>query len=79
MNDVIVTPAPDAQRETQNRDEFEKRLAALLNEFSMENTSDTPDFILARYLVSCLGAFSVGVIDRSNWYGTPSPWTAPPR
>ena len=49
--------------------EFEKRIAALINEYSMENQSDTPDFILARYLNEVLKNFNAAVMDREQWYG----------
>lgn len=51
------------------RDDFERDLAALLNTYSRENDSNTPDFILARYLVSCLLAWNEGVMERETWYG----------
>lgn len=34
-----------------------------------ENGSDTPDFILATYLINCIGAFNKAVNDRERWYG----------
>ena len=40
---------------------FEKELENLINIHSMENDSDTPDFILAEYLRKCLAAFNVAV------------------
>jgi hypothetical protein len=48
--------------------EFRNALAALINRNSMENGSDTPDFILARYLVDCLEVFDRAVIAREKWY-----------
>lgn len=48
-------------------EEFKKRLSSLLNEFSIENDSDTPDFMLAEYLVRCLENFGVTVKDRDTW------------
>ena len=48
---------------------FEDRLAKLLNEFSQENSSNTPDFILATFLVRCLEAWNAGVQRRAEWYG----------
>lgn len=48
-------------------------LAALLNEHSRENASDTPDFILAGYLVNCLAAFEAATRHRELWYGRPMP------
>ena len=49
--------------------EFEKALEKLINEHSQENESDTPDFVLARYLQASLDAFNVGVRARERWYG----------
>lgn len=49
--------------------EFERELTRLLNRHSKENDSDTPDFILARYLTGCLRLFNGAVISRSGWYG----------
>ena len=37
--------------------QFQKELTALINEYSKENDSDTPDFILARYLNAGAGKF----------------------
>ena len=49
--------------------QFQKDLAALINEYSKENDSDTPDFILARYLNAVLDNFNAAVLDREQWYG----------
>lgn len=50
-------------------DELEKDLAAVLNRHSAENATDTPDFVLARYLLTCLDAWNAGVARREEWYG----------
>ena len=47
---------------------FEKELAAVINKYSKENESDTPDFILAEYLKNCLRAFSVATQKRNKWF-----------
>lgn len=49
--------------------QFQKDLTALINEYSKENDSDTPDFILARYLNAVLDNFNAAVLDREQWYG----------
>jgi hypothetical protein len=49
-------------------DEFKKDLASLLNKYSFENRSNTPDFILAEYLFSCLEAFEKASYIRETWY-----------
>ena len=47
---------------------LEKEIASTLNRFSAENTSDTPDFILAAYLIDCLKAFNRASVWRGKWY-----------
>lgn len=36
-------------------------LSALLNRRSLENDSDTPDYILAQFMIDCLAAFNGAV------------------
>ena len=40
-----------------------------INRVSAENSSNTPDFILADFLVSCLAAFDRATRERERWYG----------
>ncbi len=47
---------------------FQSKLEDLINFESMENGSNTPDLILARYLVSCLKTFDTATRARDNWY-----------
>jgi hypothetical protein len=54
--------------EIQERD-FTKELTELLNRFSKENGSNTPDFILANYLISCLETYNSTIKEREKWYG----------
>jgi len=48
---------------------FEDELRQILNKTSQENASDTPDFILAQYMNTCLGAFNIATRQREKWYG----------
>ncbi len=48
---------------------FETDIAALINTHSLENESNTPDFILAAYLQSCLDVFTLAIRTRETWYG----------
>lgn len=52
---------------------FRDELSGLLNRYSRENHSDTPDFLLAQYLERCLDAFDEAVIARESWYGRDRP------
>jgi len=49
--------------------DFRKELENLVNKYSRENGSDTPDFILARYLENALNNFDAAVREREEWYG----------
>jgi len=55
---------------TQEKEESIKRdLAHVINCHSLENGSNTPDFILAEYLYDCLMAFNQTSRKREKWYG----------
>jgi len=49
-------------------DEFRKELTHLINRKSKENGSNTPDYILARFMNDCLIAFDHAVNLRTEWY-----------
>lgn len=48
---------------------FRKALTDLINRYSLESLSDTPDFILADYLIDCLNTYGASVSKRESWYG----------
>lgn len=48
---------------------FEKELQKLLNKHSIENGSNTPDFILSWYLMNCLQTLNILTDKREDWYG----------
>ena len=49
--------------------QFEQEVRDLINKYSLENDSDSPDFLLAAYLRSCLEVISGFVRQRERWYG----------
>jgi hypothetical protein len=49
--------------------EFERELTDLINRHSVENASNTPDFILACFMAESLTAFNKAVHERARWYG----------
>ena len=51
------------------QNDLEEEIAKLLNKYSRENHSNTPDFILAEYLIGCLNVFEVASLERERWYG----------
>ena len=44
----------------------------VINRNSAENASDTPDSVLAEYLICCLAAFDTATNARDRWYGRPA-------
>jgi hypothetical protein len=48
---------------------FEVELEQLINKHSVENQSNTPDHILAAYILECLQAFNRATALREEWYG----------
>ena len=45
---------------------FRGELAMLINKYSKENESNTPDYVLSEYLESCLAAFDRAVRARED-------------
>lgn len=75
----------DAEAEKLHRErrmtEFTKELEHLINCKSLENGSNTPDFMLAEFLSQVMAAFDTTVNAREKWYGrapqgVPAPVTA---
>ena len=48
---------------TELNSEFERELTRLINRYSLENQSDSPDFVLAQFMTDCLKAYN-----RANWH-----------
>ncbi len=53
---------------TDHNKDFRKELEELLNKYCRENESNTPDFVLADYLVNCLNAFDKATESRRQYY-----------
>lgn len=48
---------------------LQAELEMAINRHSRENESNTPDFILAKYMLACLEAFETASRSREAWYG----------
>ena len=46
-----------------------RELEQLVNRYCRENESNTPDFILAEYMLDALSAFERASLARERWYG----------
>ena len=66
--DALVVEA-DSNAPAQRDVEFTRALAALVNCHSRENGSDTPDYLLADYLMGCLRAYEAATVARDKWCG----------
>ena len=51
-----------------DRQSFQNALRGLINSYSMENESDTPDYVLAQYVLGCLNAFTAATRERDRWH-----------
>ena len=52
-------------------DKLESKIKDLINEFNREADSDTPDFILAEFLINCLRSLELVINKRDGWYNLP--------
>lgn len=65
------TPKPPATIKVELKADnsgFREELEQLINKFSKENGSNTPDYILANYLLGCLNNFDTCVNARDKFY-----------
>lgn len=51
-----------------NREKIVKEFSELINAYSLESDSNTPDFILAEYLWDCLMSANILIGSRAVWY-----------
>jgi hypothetical protein len=49
--------------------EIKKDFSAVINKHSLENQSNTPDFIYAEFLAHCMIALTQAIKQRDDWYG----------
>ena len=58
-----------SNRDDKKIENFKRDLAKLINLYSLESVSNTPDFIIAEYLTNTLLEFDKLMQSRDNWYG----------
>lgn len=51
--------------------DLRKEIETAINKHSAENGSNTPDFVLAEYLIDCLSVFDKAVKAREIFHGRP--------
>lgn len=52
-----------------DKQQLAKEFAEVINKHSMENESNTPDWVIGMFLVGCLEQFNFSICNRDNWYG----------
>lgn len=68
-NDMYKDATSLPADQVSERPGFEKELEGLINRYSMEAGSNTPDYILVDYLKNSLENFHRATRLRDNWYG----------
>lgn len=58
-----------SETELEKEREFRAEIEAVINKHCRENGSNTPDFLLANYLLGCLKLYDQTTKDRDRWYG----------
>ena len=67
LQEAVASAAPSTPAKVEKS--LRKDIEHAINHHSMENGSDTPDFILAGFLTDCLTAFDTALQAREKWYG----------
>ena len=67
MENTIKTV--DVEVADDSRGAFLSDVEQLVNRYSLENKSNTPDFILAEFMGHCLAAFEASSLRREAWFG----------
>lgn len=49
--------------------DFYSELCSLINRYSAENDSNTPDYLLVKFIEGCLNSFNNVTKERDKWYG----------
>jgi len=67
--DLVIDTSTYQTADQRKNVDFLEALRSLINRYSKENVSNTPDFVLASFLYDTLSVFNYAVIDREKWYG----------
>lgn len=65
--EVMYAGVPDVPK-PEPAGTFEQELSKLINRFGQEHVSETPDFILAEYMLHSLLSFNRALSQRKEWY-----------
>ena len=68
-SEATFSGLPQITPRAANHGSLRSDLASVINRYSRENGSNTPDFMLAAYLCDCLKAWNAMTKQREKWYG----------
>ena len=57
-----------ARQKQPDKNEFLKELTSLINKHNLESLCNTPDFIIAEYLVECLANYAYTLQECGKWH-----------
>ena len=63
-NKRVINPTKEKYYER-----FRERIEEVINVLSLENGSNTPDYVLSEYLVDCLKSYDRALQAREKFYG----------
>lgn len=66
--DFIARTSRKGDEAAQNLTDFYDELVTLINKYSQERHSNTPDYLLADYMINCLTAYEKAVTRRDVWH-----------
>lgn len=67
-DEVKAIQAGKPVKDRTNQENLKLEIRDCINKWSAENGSNTPDFILAEYLIDCLKAWDKNLMRREEWY-----------
>lgn len=56
------------EKEDEDKQAFINDLAGVINKHSMENESNTPDYVLAEYLYNCMISYKTAIMGRNDFF-----------
>ena len=65
---LLVKRVDKQEKHMVNLEDFERELTSLINRYSLENLSNTPDFILAKVAFDAIISFTEATKTRNDWY-----------
>lgn len=69
MTETDYEEIKELERLREKREEFRTKLISLINEYSLENDTNTPDYIIADLMINSYLNMNDVNLKRDEWYG----------